>query len=55
MTGGDLKFHIYNMGGEPGFTGSVYISFDSNEKIVIYEIYLIIIHNNIYYPLSTSL
>lgn len=20
MTGGDLKFHIYNMGGEPGFT-----------------------------------
>ena len=21
MTGGDLKFHIYNMGGEPGFTG----------------------------------
>ena len=25
MTGGDLKFHIYNMGGEPGFTGSVLI------------------------------
>ena len=23
MTGGDLKFHIYNMGGEPGFTGIV--------------------------------
>ena len=22
MTGGDLKFHIYNMGGEPGFTES---------------------------------
>ena len=21
MTGGDLKFHIYNMGGEPGFPG----------------------------------
>ena len=20
MTGGDLKFHIYNMGGDPGFT-----------------------------------
>ena len=20
MTGGDLKFHIYNMGGEPGFS-----------------------------------
>ena len=23
MTGGDLKFHIYNMGGEPGFTGKL--------------------------------
>ena len=23
MTGGDLKFHIYNMGGEPGFTGII--------------------------------
>lgn len=20
MTGGDLKFHIYNMGGDPGFS-----------------------------------
>ena len=22
MTGGDLKFHIYNMGGDPGFSES---------------------------------
>ena len=28
MTGGDLKFHIYNMGGEPGFTGkTIFINF----------------------------
>ena len=36
MTGGDLKFHIYNMGGEPGFTGSIYINFDSIEIIFDY-------------------
>jgi hypothetical protein len=29
MNGGDLKFHIYNMGGEPGFeiNRARYISF----------------------------
>ena len=26
MTGGDLKFHIYNMGGEPGFTGKLILT-----------------------------
>ena len=27
MNGGDLKFHIYNMGGEPGF---------SSERVLFY-------------------
>ena len=51
MTGGDLKFHIYNMGGEPGFTGSIYINFDSIEiglvRILIYCIITNIIDCNL--------
>ena len=37
MTGGDLKFHIYNMGGEPGFTGiriSLFIDHQSYNNMV---------------------
>ena len=33
MTGGDLKFHIYNMGGEPGFSEERWVRWWVSDKV----------------------
>ena len=37
MNGGDLKFHIYNMGGDPGFSSDRVLFYAAEVKIDLFS------------------